>query len=161
VRGFSVLIVAAVGCGHAADSKKVVSPSSQPTAHVKIAVLPAESREFPGVADAINSSLQSLKPDGSEVKVSNVSLEVVQLSIECVDQTATCYAKAGSSLEADQLLFAEISTRREKVHVSVTLFDVTTQMATDVAEQQFDDEASARSGADRLVRKIAADVGRL
>jgi hypothetical protein len=93
---------------------------------VTLAVLPAESDKFPLAAKAITTSLADATIPGVDDKqIAGVSLEVAQLSIECVERTVVCYAKVGDSLSANRLLFAEISAQdRKRVKVTVTLFDV-------------------------------------
>jgi hypothetical protein len=152
--------LAGVGCAHKAA---VVTPTTLPVTpeHVTLAVLPAESHDFPPVADALNMYLTAVHPDGVDVKLSKVSLEVVQLTVECVDLDASCYAKAGSSLGASRMLFAQVSAHKGAgVHVAVTLFDVASQSALGVAEQQFVSADDAKSGVSALVEKMAADAGR-
>src|SRR5437868_13078917 len=72
---------------------------------IKLAVLPVESDVFPRTAAAINDLLRGVHVRGvDDYFVSKVALEVVQLSIECVEQTSACYAAVGKSLTAQRLL---------------------------------------------------------
>ena len=82
-----------------------------------------------------------------------VSLEVVQLSIECVDRTAACYEAVGKSLAANELLFAEIDEgpRKQSVKVTVTLFDVDAKQRKKAAIKVFASEEDVVWG--------VADVG--
>jgi hypothetical protein len=91
------------------------------------AVLPAESTEFPEVARATTERMRRARLKGfGPPAMSKVSLEVVQLSIECVEPTVACYARVGEELSAAQMLFARIEPgrKRAQVKVTVTLFDV-------------------------------------
>src|SRR5688500_15033862 len=77
---------------------------------VTLAVLPTESDRFPRVAKAITESLEDAEVPGIDRKeMASVSLEVAQLSIECIQRTTACYAKVGQSMSANRLLFAEIA----------------------------------------------------
>lgn len=112
--------------------------------------LPAESDAFPGAAKATTSALSGAKPTGvDETVASKVSMEVVQLSIECVDATPTCYEAAAKSLSASKLLFASIESEGKKPRVSVTMFDLGRSPRT--AEKTFDTEAAAIAGVSGLV----------
>ena len=117
---------------------------------VTLAVLPAESAKFPTAAEAITASLSDATVAGVDDKqVASVSLEVAQLSIECVERTVTCYTKVGKSLAANRLLFAEIAAEKRKLRVTVTLFDVDARKSTGSARRVFanEKEASAMIGA--------------
>ena len=117
-----------------------------------LAVLPAESDRFPTVARAITDSLASAKVSGVDrTQLSKVSLEVVQLSIECVEPSVTCYEQVGRSLAANRLLFAQLAPGAKKqVHVTVTLFDVDTK-APHTAERLYKNEKDATKGVADLV----------
>lgn len=115
-----------MGCPPASSTKPV-----GPTASGKKtwAVLPAESDSFPIAARAATERLRRARVRGmEEPAVSKVSLEVVQLSIECVERTPDCYTAVGKSLvpPANELLFAEIDEgpKKQSIKVTVTLFDV-------------------------------------
>ena len=119
--------------------------------NVKLAVLPAESAKFPTAAKAITDSLTSANVAGVDRKeVSKVSLEVVQLSIECVEPTADCYQAVGKSLAANRLLFAQVSGRSKQVKVTVTLFDVDAK-SPKTAHKTFGSEKEATAGVADLV----------
>lgn len=130
--------------------------AARPTAtKVRLAVLPAESDAFPNAARAITSSLTNAKLAGIDDRhVSKVSLEVVQLSIECVEPTVVCYEAVGKSLAANRLLFAEIEKASKKsVKVTITLFDVDTRNPH-TAQRTFASEKDASSGIDALVAEL-------
>ena len=122
---------------------------------LKLAVLAVESDKFPAVAEAATASLAKARVAGvDEVKVSKVSLEVVQLSIECVDPSADCYAAVGKSLAADRLLFAQVAAagkRKRDVLVTITLFDVDARTARATAQKTFPNARAATAGIDTLV----------
>jgi hypothetical protein len=146
-----VLLAVVVACGYGSSTPRtVVAPPK-----VKLAVLPAESDAFPNAAKAATESLVQAKVRGIDLtQVSKVSLEVVQLSIECVDETVDCYQAAGRSLAADRLLFAQIAAAPQKhLKVTVTLFDVGTKRAVGTAEQEFASDAEATTGVAGLVTR--------
>lgn len=130
-------------------------PAAHPIAKVTLAVLPAESDAFPKAARAITDSLTNAKVTGiDDRQVSKVSLEVVQLSIECVEPTVVCYEAVGKSLAANRLLFAAIEPASKKqLKVTVTLFDVDTR-APHTAQRTFANEKEASSGINDLVAEI-------
>jgi hypothetical protein len=115
--------------------------------------LPAESAAFPNVARAATDSLSRAQVAGlGTAQVSKVSLEVVQISIECVDPSAVCYQAVGRSLTATGLLFAQIAaTKRRQLKVTVTLFDVDTKSSRTKAEKVFESEDEATAGIPELV----------
>lgn len=118
---------------------------------VTLTVLPAESSKFPKAAQALTDSLANANVSGVDRKqVSKVSLEVVQLSIECVDPTVECYAAVGKSLDANRLLFAQLSGRRKRINVTVTLFDVDAK-SPKTANKTFASEQAATAGVADLV----------
>ncbi|MDB4960012.1 MAG: hypothetical protein JWP01_11 [Myxococcales bacterium] len=121
----SFLLIGSMGCGPSAPS---ATGTANPVETRKMfVVVPAESDAFPLAARATTERLRRARVKGfQEPEVSKVSLEVVQLSIECVEPTPTCYEAVGKELSASQLLFAEIDPgpKRDQVKVTVTLFDV-------------------------------------
>ena len=128
-------------------------PTGSPAANrVTLAVLPAESDAYPKAARALTESLERAQVSGiDERNVSKVSLEVVQLSIECVEPTPACYKAVGRSLAANRLLFAQISPAAKKsVKVTVTLFDVDAENPR-TTEKTFPNEKAATAGANDLV----------
>src|SRR5215475_7791109 len=122
-------------------------PPSRPA--IRLAVIPADSDAFPRAARAVSASLSSARIAGVDATaVSKVSLEVVQLSIECVDPTDTCYQAIGRSMSANRLLFARIdpgATRRQ-LRVTVTLYDVDAGSAKRTAAKLFPTEDQAVAG---------------
>jgi hypothetical protein len=120
---------------------------------VKLVALPAESEAFPKVARAATDSLSRAQVRWlGAAQVSKVSLEIVQLSIECVDSSAACYQAVGRSLTADGLLFAQIATvKRRQLKITVTLFDVDAKAPRTKAEKVFASEDEATAGIADLV----------
>src|SRR5262245_1146102 len=86
-----------------------------PKPKVRLVALAAESDAFPAIAKATTTALASAKVARvDEQSASKVSIEVVQLSIECVDPTSSCYDAAAKSLSANKLLFAQIDVAGKK-----------------------------------------------
>jgi len=142
------VVIMVVGCAH---SHPV---SVTPAAKIKLLTLPAESDAYPNIAKAATSALAHANVSGvDEHATSKVSIEVVQLSIECVDPTAACYDAAAKSLAANKLLFAQIDVDGAKPKVSVTLFDGASKQPKTV-EHTFASEAAAVAGLDGLVSEV-------
>jgi len=124
---------------------------------VQLAVIPAESDAFPRAARAVNAQLAAARVDGVDAtSVSRVSLEVVQLAIECVEPTDACYQAIGRSMAANRLLFARIDAGpvRRKLRVAVTLYDVDARAAKRTAAKLFATEDQAIAGAPALVAEV-------
>jgi len=117
---------------------------AKPTSDKRIwAVLPAESDAFPIAARSTTERLRRARVKGlEEPQISKVSLEVVQLSIECVERTPACYEAVGKSLAANELLFAEIDEgpKKQSIKVTVTLFDVDAKQRKKAAIKVFASE---------------------
>ena len=123
---------------------------------IKFVVLPAESNAFPKAAQATTTSLLHAQVDGlGAAQASKVSLEVVQLAIECVEQSITCYEAVGRSLAANDLLFAQIAAvPRQQLRVTITLFDVDAKTPRTKAEKVFASEDEATAGIPELVAEV-------
>lgn len=148
------MVTSLVACGSAHPAP--VSPVAR-APRVQLAVIPADSDAFPRAAQAVSASLAAAKVSGiDEKRVSRVSLEVVQLSIECVDPTSACYEAIGRSMSANRLLFARIdSANRRQLKITVTLFDVDARTATRSQQKLFASEDDATAGAAALVAEVA------
>jgi len=151
----------ALGCVHGPQKGSVARPDS---GRVRLASLPVESDAFPQLAEWMNNLLEEARVAGvDDYFRSQVTLEVVQLSIECVDPTPTCYAAAGRSLSSNQLLFAQIqggSRRRDKsVHVTVTLFDADTRAPVQIRTRVYKDQQAALADVEELVQEVTASTG--
>lgn len=143
-----------VACSHSrAPTRPAVAPAPPPPLPAKLIVLVAESDAFPDLAHATTESLLQARVRGlGAASVSKVSLEVVQLSIECVDPTTACYQAVGRSLAADGLLFAQITTlKRRQLKVTISLFDVGEKTLKTRAERVFGSEEAAAAGLADLV----------
>jgi len=150
-----IVVISLVACGHARPESSAPPVSSKPV--VQLAVIPAESDAFPEAARALSASLARAKITGiDETKVSKVSLEVVQLSVECVEATRACYEAIGRSMSANRLLFARIDNGATKraLKVTVTLFDVDAKTEMRTAEKLFATEDEATTGAAALVYEV-------
>jgi hypothetical protein len=143
--GLLIVVVAASACGHAPPK------ATTPLAKTKLVTLATESDTFPDIANAASTAIANAKIAGvDETVASKVSIEVVQLSIECVDSTAACYGAAAKSLSANKLLFAQVADDNEHPRVTVTLFDASTNQPK-ATERTFDSEAAAVAGVGPLV----------
>ncbi|HUS63507.1 MAG TPA: hypothetical protein VMZ28_03150 [Kofleriaceae bacterium] len=168
-----VLSVVCSACAHeAATTRPAPGPVAAPQPkRVKLAVLPVDSDQFPRVAAGLNSLLHDVRVTGvDDYFLSKVTLEVVQLSIECVEPTSACYSAVGRSLAAQKLLIAQIGagagsrSRRgragsQPVKVSVTLFDVENGAAANVVERGFKNEQEASGGLADLLKEVVGEPG--
>lgn len=167
----AVLLACLNGCAHQASSNKrerTVEAPPAPAKRVKLAVLPVESDRFPRVAQMMNGLFRDVRVPGvDDYFLSKVTLEVVQLSIECVDPTSACYVQVGKSLAAERLLLAHLEAgppppkarkrdRVPSVRVTLTLFDVEGGAAVSVIERTFKNESEATNGLAELVQELAA-----
>src|SRR6185295_5158683 len=99
-----LVVISTMACGHARPEPAAPPP---PPPSIRLAVIPAESDAFPRAARAISARLATAKVRGADqTQVSKVSLEVVQLSVECVEATSACYDAIGRSMAVNRLLFA-------------------------------------------------------
>jgi hypothetical protein len=155
----TMAIAGSLGCSHAKPKPGVVAASRPP--RIRLAVLPVESAEYRELADWLTTLLM----DAHVSKVDDylkaqVAIEVVQLSIECVDPSPQCYAAAGRSLEANRLLMAQIEAqpgarRRDRpVKVTVTLFDVDGAATLESADHVFKNEQDALADVQELVDQV-------
>ena len=154
----TLMVVTMSACTHAgspAAPAAVSSPPAQarPAKIARLVALPAESATYPRLARAATDSLSRAQVDGlGAAQVSKVSLEVVQIAIECVDPSSTCYQAVGRSLTASGLLFAQIAAvKRRQLKITVTLFDVDAKAARTKAEKVFASEDEATAGIADLV----------
>ena len=123
------------------------------------AVLPAESDKFPRAAQSATERMRDARLIGQDPpQMSNISLEMLQLSIECIDPTVACYELVGKTLQANQILFTEIGPgkKRKQVKVKVTLFDVDTRTMRGNETKVFPSEAAAEQGIGDVITKVTA-----
>lgn len=148
-KGF-VSIALAIGLAAACGKPRVRQPAH---GHPEtLAILAVESDRLPALAEAATSALAKAKVPGiAETRVSPVSLEVVQLSIECVEPTVDCYRAVANSLAAQRLLFGQITADDgASITVAVTLFDAETRTPRTI-EKEFASEREATDALDALV----------
>ncbi len=166
--GALVAMIAALGVGCATTQ---APPPRRPVAageavRVKLAVLPIESDQWPRAARELNRLLRDVHVTGvDDYFLSKVTLEVVQLSIECVQPTSECYAAVGKSLSANKLLLGHVAAvgkrkRDKSVRVTITLFDVDAAEAVNVVDRVFKTPDLAAQGASELVAE-AAEPGQM
>jgi hypothetical protein len=142
----------AVGCATAPPPPTVTPAPSR----VRVGMMPVESDAFPRLAEDLNRLLPKMRVRGAdETFVSRVTLEVVQISIECVDPTPDCYAAVGKSLAAERLLMSQIvggQRRRDRsVKVVVSYFDVERGAPIHSIERLFRNQDEARRGISELL----------
>ena len=119
---------------------------------VRMAVLPIENDTYPKVATAINEAFKTVQFAGvDEYFRSTVTLDVVQLSIECVEPTRACFSAVGKSLNTNIMLLALIvppPKRAKGLKLELTLFNVDQGVAIKEVERVFKkpDEAIAALG---------------
>ena len=153
------VMLLAVGCAHAPAPEPAAPPPPRP--RVKLAVLPVDNDTFPQIAASLNKALREVKVKGvDDYFLSKVTLEVVQLSIECVQPTSRCYSAVGKSLSANKLLLAHATAvgrrRRDKsVRVTITLFDADAGEAANVVDRVFKTPELASEGVQDLVAEAA------
>lgn len=158
--------LAAFGCAHGSPQP------GRPTTHeaapvkprVKLAILPVESDAFPHLAAGINTQFHDVQLTGiDDYFISKVTLEVVQLSIECTDATPECLGSVGKSLSAQRLLYGHITSTAKKptkrkvpVTVTVTLFDVDKGATVAEASRQFKSEGEATLAIGGVLKEVVA-----
>ncbi|MFN0253723.1 MAG: hypothetical protein ACKV2T_43040 [Kofleriaceae bacterium] len=153
-----VFLAASVGAG-CLPPKPPPKPVYRP-GNLVFAVLPAESQMFPIAARAATERLRRARVKGlDEPRMSNVSLDVVQLQIECVDANLDCYERVGKELAANQMLFAEIvnGPRKDSIRVTITLFDVDLKKRRKAASKVFASEEDVVWG----VAEVIAEATKL
>lgn len=124
---------------------------------VTLAVLPAESDAFPKAAKSVTDALSHAHVTGVDrTQLSKVSLEVVQLSIECVEPSPACYQQVARSLSADRILFAQLAPgpKRNEIKVTVSLYAMT-DLFPHTAERVFASEQEASDKFSELLTEVA------
>ena len=132
-------------------------PPPPPPKVVTLEILPTESDSFPQAAKATTDSLAHVHVTGVDrTQMSKVSMEVVQLSIECVEATPACYQAVAHSLSADRLLFAAIAPgpKRKQLKVTISLF-APGDSQPHTAERVFATEKEATEKIGELVSEVA------
>jgi hypothetical protein len=155
--------IATSGCATSGKTTTQTGAAAGKRPRVKLAVLPVEGEaQHARIAGQLNEQLRDVKVAGvDDYFVSKVTLEVIQLSIECVEQTVECYAAVGKSLAANYLLFGTIvggTRKRDKsVKVVLSLFDVASASFTRTAERQFKNGDEAMRGTSELVARLSVE----
>jgi hypothetical protein len=149
------LVGALEGCATKAPPRTIVPRSTAATgAPVKLAVLPSDSLLYADIALALDRQLAGARPRGVGPTVhANVSMEVAQLTLECVSATDDCYTQVGRFLQVDRLLWGSIARdpRSTGVRVTVVLLDVRRGAAVARAEEIFAESDAAIGGLRKLV----------
>jgi hypothetical protein len=179
IRGLIVLTVCALtwGCAQTSGSKRADGTTAHGNApgerRIKLAVLPVDNEIYPRLARTLNGLFREVQVQGiDDYFMSKVTLEVVQLSIECVEPTSACYTAVGKSLASQRLLLAQVgplhppppagkSRRREKrqeaadssLKVTITYFNVEDETPSNVVDGVFKTEDDAAGGLAEMVQK--------
>lgn len=162
-----LLFAYAAGCATTSSTTKPTTTAKAAPARSKLAVLPVESDSFPKAARALNLALDQAAFGGQKLDIlrPKASLEVIQLSIECVEPTTSCYAAVGRSLGVEHVVLSQLqggAKRRDKqVKIALTLFDIKRSEPVEVASETFADENAAERGIAMLVEKARVAAERL
>jgi hypothetical protein len=159
-----VVLGAVTGCPHPKPPAGPPPPQRNAagilmTGRPIFAIIPAESERFPAAAEQANASMREARLDGLDPpQMSSISLEMLQISIECIDPTVACYEAVGKTLQANQILFTEIKPgrKRKEVKVKVTLFDVDNRKLRGNATKSFPSEAAAAKGVEAVITKVTS-----
>jgi hypothetical protein len=161
-QGWLLPVLLVVGCAHSQSSGVWPPPGTTPPPRTKLAVLPVDADQFPQLAASLNSAFRGVRVAGvDDYFLSKVTLEVVQLSIECVQPSSECYKAVGKSLSANKLLLGHVvaagKRKRDKsVRVTLTLFNVDTGEAASVVDRVYKTPELASQGAQGLVAETAS-----
>ena len=126
---------------------------------VTLAVLATEAQVDPRLLHTLDDALQALPVKGIErTFVSKASLEVVQLSIGCVDYTPKCYTAVARSLAADHILFARVlpadPKKKRSLRITVVLFDAGRGGVTGEISRTFASEDDAIRDVGKVVEAV-------
>jgi hypothetical protein len=125
---------------------------------VKLAVMPSDSLLFADIATALDEQLGQARVAGAGTTIrAKISMEVAQLSLECVSATDECYAQVGRFLQVDRLLWGQIArdVPSSGVRVTVVLLDVARGAQLARAEEVFPKNDAAIGGLRRLVARAS------
>ena len=123
----------------------------------RLAVLPADSLLFSDIAVALDEQLARARVTGVGPMVrAKISMEVAQLSLECVSATDECYTQVGKFLQVDRLLWGQIArdSQTTGVKVTIVLLDVERGAQLGRAEETFPKNDLAIGGLRRLVDQV-------
>lgn len=169
----AALALLAVGCA-TPPPKRVVPPPEEPAPPppppVRMAILPVENDAYPKVADALNEVFKTVEVKTAEEYLRpKVTLDVVQLQIECLEATEACYGAVGKSLSVNLLLIGQLARPEKKqkgVRVTVTLFNVDTGATLNAIDRVFRKQDEAIKAMGQVVAEtlgapgVIADAGR-
>ena len=158
----ALLLVCLGGCASSEPPPVETVRKPAPPPPQRLAWMPLDPLDAPGVAQVVNERMSKIKPAGTNATVkAAVSMETAQLAIECIQPTPACYTAVGRSLNADRLMWAEVEPATDdddKLRLTVVLFDVQAGTAPKRVGGTFADVQAARAGAGDLVDR-AADGG--
>jgi len=123
-------------------------------APVRLAVLPSDPLLFADVATALDHQLAQARLSGVGPTVrAKVSMEVAQLTLECVSQTDACFTQVGRFLQVDRLLWGSIARGAQPsgVKITVVLLDVGKGTPVARAEATYPQSDAAIVGLRQLV----------
>jgi hypothetical protein len=154
------LLGALLGCATKAPPRVAAPTRAPPSGGVaRLAVLPSDSLLFSDIAVALDQQLARARVSGVGPMVrANVSMEVAQLSLECVSATDECYTQVGKFLQVDRLLWGQIArdSQTTGVKVTIVLLDVGRGAQLGRAEESFPKNDVAIGGLRRLVDQATA-----
>jgi hypothetical protein len=168
----SVLFLALLGaCASSAPPpiEPPVAPANAPRSapRIRVGVLPPDALPFGEVAAALGRGLEGAlsaangrRVRGSEVVAAKVSMEVAQLSLECVSPTNDCYAAVGRFLQVDRLLWGQAVRDGDASSVKITVIhlDVGRRIPLGRAERTFTDQVAAVEGVQAVVDQAMAPL---
>jgi hypothetical protein len=127
---------------------------------VRLAWLPVEGFADAQIAAALNQQLEMVRlADVDRHQRAPVSMEVAQLSIECIEPAPRCYIAVGKQLQVDRLLWAELARPNKRgpaLKATVVLFDVARGLEVRRTERDFAGPEAARAGFAGLVNETVA-----
>ena len=120
--------------------------------------MPADSLLFADIASALDEQLGRARVAGVGTTIrAKLSMEVAQLSLECVSATDECYSQVGRFLQVDRLMWGQIvrDVPSSGVKVTVVLIDVARGAQLGRAEEVFPQNDAAIGGLRRLVDRAS------
>src|SRR5687767_943778 len=134
------LLLASCAAPQKTASKSEAPPAKASPKRTKLTVLAVESDTFPRLASGLTGLMRAVEAKGiDDYSKPKVTLEVVQLSIECLEASNECWSAVGRTLASDRLLLAQIARGPKKkdrsMKVTVTYFDVVSGQPIHVGER--------------------------
>jgi hypothetical protein len=151
------LVGLVLGCASSKPPPPVVAPPPrvEATPPVRLVWFPVDARaSSKELVTATNDQLAHLSiKEVTQVAPAPVSLEMAQLTIECIDKTPGCFSKVGRSMNADRMVWADLERGGQgAVIVRVSLFDVTKGEIMKNANRTFPSPKEASDGVAGVVR---------